>query len=48
MNLKEPDPYPAILRKGEAREARKALLLQGRSCFGEPIPAVVCARNWSP
>lgn len=35
--------YMAILRKGEANEARKMLLLQGRSRFGEPPPEAVAA-----
>jgi hypothetical protein len=33
----------AILRKAEANEARKMLLLQGRSRFGEPSPEAVAA-----
>jgi predicted transposase YdaD len=34
--MEESVTYQAILRKGEAKEARKMLLLQGRSRFGEP------------
>jgi hypothetical protein len=36
--MKESVTYQAILREGEANEARKMLLLQGRSRFGEPPP----------
>jgi predicted transposase YdaD len=47
FDMKESATYQAILRegeaKGEANEARKMLLLQGRSRFGEPSPEVVAA-----
>jgi hypothetical protein len=33
--------YQKIIRKGKAKEARKILLLQGQSRFGEPSPEVV-------
>ena len=35
--------YQAILEEGGAREARKILLLQGRSRFGKPPPEAVAA-----
>jgi predicted transposase YdaD len=41
--MEESVTYQAILRKGEAKEARKLLLLMGRSRFGEPSPEVVAA-----
>ena len=45
--MKESVTYQAILREGEAEgkteEARKMLLLQGRSRFGEPPPEAVAA-----
>jgi hypothetical protein len=42
MKLKESDLYQAILRKGEAREARKILLLQGRFLVPNQRPVLVC------
>lgn len=46
-NMDESEFYQNIIRKGEAlgeaREARKMLLLQGRSRFGEPPPEAVAA-----
>jgi hypothetical protein len=41
--MKESVTYQAILREGEANEARKLLLLQGRSRFGEPPPEAMAA-----
>jgi hypothetical protein len=41
--MKESVTYQAILREGEVGEARKMLLLQGRSRFGEPPSEVVAA-----
>jgi hypothetical protein len=35
--------YQKIIRKGKSEEARKMLLLQGRSRFGEPPPEAVAA-----
>jgi HEAT repeat protein len=35
--------YQAVIRKGKIEEARKILLLQGRSRFGEPPPEAVAA-----
>jgi hypothetical protein len=43
FKLSESNLCQALLRKGEAREARKTLPLQGRSHFGEPTPEVVAA-----
>ncbi|MGH7226091.1 MAG: DUF4351 domain-containing protein [Gemmataceae bacterium] len=47
ITMEESVTYQAILRKGEAKgqakEARRMLLLQGRSRFGEPTPEVVAA-----
>jgi predicted transposase YdaD len=47
LAMKESVTYQAILRegeaKGEANEARKILLLQGRIRFGEPPPQAVAA-----
>lgn len=53
MTMEESVTYQAILRKGEAqgevkgqaKEARKFLLLQGSSRFGEPTPEVAAAVN---
>ena len=41
--MEESVTYQAVIRKGEAREARKMLLLLGRSRFGEPSPEAVAA-----
>jgi hypothetical protein len=41
--MKESSTYQAILREGEANEARKMLLLMGRSQFGEPPPEAMAA-----
>lgn len=45
--MKESVTYQAILRegeaKGEAKEARRILLMQGSTRFGEPTPEVVAA-----
>jgi predicted transposase YdaD len=45
VNMKESSTYQAILEEGsalgEAKEARKMLLLQGRQQFGEPSAKVV-------
>lgn len=51
--MKESVTYQAILREGkaeglaegQAKEARRILLLQGRSRFGEPTPEVIAAVN---
>ncbi len=47
--MKESVTYQAILREGKAEgqatEARRILLLQGRSRFGEPTPETVAALN---
>jgi hypothetical protein len=43
VSMKESVTYQAIIEEGEEREARKMLLLMGRSCFGEPPPEVVAA-----
>jgi len=51
--MKESVTYQAILREGkaeglaegQAKEARRILLLQGRSRFGEPTPEVAAALN---
>jgi hypothetical protein len=53
VTMKESVTYRAILEEGEAQgltkgkieEARKMLLLQGQSQFGEPPPEVVAALN---
>jgi hypothetical protein len=41
LAMEESVIYQKIIRKGKAEEARKILLLQGRSRFGEPSPEVV-------
>jgi len=41
MNMKESSTYQAILEEGEAKEARKMLLLMGREQFGEPSAKIV-------
>src|SRR5947209_7836756 len=41
--MEESVSYQAIIRKGEATEARKILLLMGRSRFGDPSPEMVAA-----
>jgi hypothetical protein len=41
VNMKESTTYQAILEEGEAKEARKMLLLQGRDRFGEPSAKIV-------
>ena len=41
--MKESSTYLAILREGEANEARKMVLLLGRNQFGEPPPEAVAA-----
>src|SRR5436309_247206 len=43
VTMKESVTYQAIIEEGEAREARKILLLQGRSRFGEPSSEAVAA-----
>jgi len=43
ITMKESVTYQAILSEGEAKEARKMLLLIGRSHLGEPPPEVVAA-----
>jgi predicted transposase YdaD len=43
--MKESVTYQAILREGEANEARKILLLLGRDQFGEPSADVQAALN---
>jgi hypothetical protein len=47
ITMKESVTYQKVIRKdeaiGEAKEARKMLLLQGRSRFGEPPPDAVAA-----
>jgi hypothetical protein len=43
ITMKESVTYQAIIEEGEAKEARKILLLQGRRRFGEPAPAVAAA-----
>jgi hypothetical protein len=53
LTMKESTTYQAIieegmaegLTKGKIEEARKILLLLGRSCFGEPSPEALAALN---
>jgi hypothetical protein len=40
MTMEESVTYQSIIRKGEVNEARKMLLLQGRSRFGKPTAEV--------
>ena len=43
--MKESVTYQAIIEEGEAKEARKIVLLQGRNRFGEASPQVVAILN---
>jgi predicted transposase YdaD len=43
VTMKESVTYQAIIEEGEAREARKMVLLMGRTRFGEPPPEAVAA-----
>jgi hypothetical protein len=43
LTMEESVTYQAILRKGKTAEARRMLLLQGRTRFGEPSAKVVAA-----
>jgi hypothetical protein len=43
LTMEESVTYQWIIRKGEVREARKVLLLQGRIRFGEPPAEVIAA-----
>ncbi len=43
--MKESVTYQAIIEEGEAKEARKMILLQGGSKFGEPSAEAEAALN---
>lgn len=43
--MKESVTYQAIIEEGEAKEARKMILLLGRSKFGEPSAEAEAALN---
>ena len=45
LTMKESVTYQAIIREGEAKEARKMILIQGREKFGEPSAEVEAALN---
>ena len=43
--MKESSTYMATIEEGKEEEARKFVLLMGRSRLGEPSPQVVAALN---
>jgi predicted transposase YdaD len=45
LTMKESVTYQAIIREGEAKEARKMILIQGRDQFGEPSVEAEAALN---